>query len=166
LESGVDAYLVLVGRKLPEIEVMIKAAGDAVAARVRLAGFVTHDNIPPYLALMDIAVLPNTQAYCSPLKLFEYMAMAKACLAPSTSTINSIIKNGEEGILFDPESDLAFTNGLIHLAKDKDLCRRLGQAARARVEHEFTWDHNAQRVMQLLEDGLAWKDKMERNASV
>lgn len=159
LATGVDAYLVLVGRKLPEIELMIKEAGEEIESRVRLTGFVAHENIPPYLALMNIAVLPNTQAYCSPLKLFEYMAMAKACLAPNTSTIQSIIKHGEEGLLFDPDSDKAFTNGLIRLAQDRNLCLSLGKAARSRVEHEFTWEHNAHRVMCLLQDALAWQQK-------
>lgn len=157
LASGIDAYLVLVGRKVPEVEALIKAAGEALELRVRVTGFVLHDKIPPYLALMDIAVLPNTLEYCSPLKIFEYMAMGKVCLAPSTTTIKSIIKNGEEGVLFDQTSDQAFTDGLIHLSQNKSLRQTLGVAARRRVEHEFTWEHNAQRVMKLLEDALAWQ---------
>lgn len=156
VDAGVDAYLLLVGRKVPEVEALVAAAGPELASRVRMAGFVAHDDIPPYLGLMDITVLPNTQAYCSPLKLFEYMAMRKACLAPATETIHSIIVDGEEGVLFDPESDAAFTEGLLRLARDGALRERLGAAARARVEREFTWRHNAERVMVLLDAAQAW----------
>ncbi|MDD2884480.1 MAG: glycosyltransferase family 4 protein [Dechloromonas sp.] len=156
LDQGVDAYLLLVGRKLPETAAMIDAAGPRVAARVRHAGFVPHAHIPQHLALMDIAVLPKTQAYCSPLKLFEYMAMAKACLVPATSTIASILDHDREGLLFDPESEADFTADLLRLASDRELRQRLGHAARQRVEAEYTWDHNAERVMQLLINAQSW----------
>lgn len=156
IAQGVDAYLLLVGRKLPETTAMIDALGPAVAARVRHAGFVPHPQIPQHLALMDIAVLPKTQAYCSPLKLFEYMAMAKACLVPGTRTIASILDHDKEGLLFDPESEADFTNDLLRLARDGQLRQRLGLAARQRVEAEYTWIHNAERVMQLLHDAQNW----------
>lgn len=159
LDRGVDAYLLLVGRKLPETTAMIEAAGPKVAARVRHAGFVPHNNIPQHLALMDIAVLPKTQAYCSPLKLFEYMAMAKACLVPATRTIAAILDHGREGLLFDPESEADFTADLQRLASDPELRQQLGQAARLRVEAEYTWNHNAERVMQLLLDAQSWQEK-------
>lgn len=159
LATNVDAYLLLVGPKLPGVEAMINACGPELVRRVRYVGFVHHEDIPKYLAMMDIAVLPNTQAYCSPLKLFEYMAMAKACLVPATSTIQSILVDGKEGLLFDPASEEAFIEGLIRLAHDEALRCQLGEAARKRVEAEFTWDHNAERVMQLIQDGLAWKQK-------
>lgn len=159
IATGVDAYLLLVGPKLPEISAMIETCSPELAQRVRYVGFVKHENIPSYLALMDIAVLPNTQAYCSPLKLFEYMAMAKACLVPATSTIQSILVDGEEGMLFNPASEEAFIQGLLRLAHDEALRQKIGQAARKRVEAEFTWDHNAERVMQLIHNGLAWKQR-------
>ena len=159
LDAGCDIHLVLVGRRLAEIEVMIQAMGAKAKERVHYTGFVRHEQIPEYLALMDITVLPNTQAYCSPLKIFEYMAMAKACLVPATPTINSILIDQIEGYLFDPDSDESFKQGLLRLTQDRALRQRFGEAARKRVEAEFTWDHNAERVMQLILDGLACKQK-------
>lgn len=159
LATGVEAYLLLVGPKIAKIEAMVSTSSQKLQQHVRYVGFVNHEDIPIHLASMDITVLPNTQAYCSPLKLFEYMAMAKACLVPATSTIRSILVDGKEGLLFNPESEEAFIAGLIRLARDEPLRRQLGAAARKRVEAEFTWDHNAKRVMQLIMDGVAWKQK-------
>ena len=158
INTGRNVSLLLVGRRLPEIDRMIQSMTLEAQARVHYTGFVTHEEIPAYLGVMDITVLPNTQPYCSPLKIFEYMAMAKACLVPATPTIRSIIKDRSEGWLFDPDSDEDFYKGLVLLAQDAQLRRRLGELARQRVEAEFTWDHNAERVMQLIQDGLAWKN--------
>lgn len=159
IDADCDVHLLLVGRRLPEIEAMIEALSLEAKERVHYAGFVRHEQIPEYLALMDITVLPNTQAYCSPLKIFEYMAMGKACLVPATSTIRSILVDQSEGWLFDPESDEDFREGLLRLVQDRNLRQSLGESARKRVEAEFTWDHNAERVMQLIQDGLVWQEK-------
>ena len=157
VSEGQDVHLLLVGRKIPEVEAMIAKLRPESIARIHMAGFVAHPDIPRHLAAMDIAVLPNTQPYCSPLKLFEYMAMRKACVAPATETIRDIIVDGEEGVLFAAENEAAFTEALRRLASDRPLRQRLGEAARQRVEKEFTWEHNAQRVMTLLEDALSWQ---------
>ncbi len=158
VNEGLDVHLLLVGRKIPEVEAMIAKLNPASIKRIHMAGFVAHPDIPRHLAAMDIAVLPNTQPYCSPLKLFEYMAMRKACVAPSTETIQDILVDGQEGMLFAADDESAFTDALRKLAIDEGLRRQLGSAARQRVEKEFTWEHNAQRVMSLLEDASAWQN--------
>ena len=38
------------------------------------------------------------------------------------------------------------------LESDRDLCRTVGAAARERVMNEFTWRHNARRVVGIAED--------------
>jgi glycosyltransferase involved in cell wall biosynthesis len=156
LGSGIDAYLVFVGRKVPDLVRCVEAAGASWARRIRLTGFVPYAEVPSYIGLFDIAVMPNTNEYVSPLKLFEYMAMAKPCVAPASAPIRAIMADGVEGLLFEPGDEAAFVAALRRVAHDPTLRRSLGEAARARVERDFTWEKNAARVMRLVEEAYAW----------
>lgn len=156
LSRGHDIALLLIGRQEPSIVAMIAALPDHVRSRIVYTGLIPHREMPEYLAAMDIAVLPHTQPYCSPLKLFEYMAMGKATLAPNTEGVREVLKHGVEGVLFDPEQDKAFSDALERLILDAELRERLGRAARNRVEREFTWRANAERVWSTVEAAWLW----------
>lgn len=164
LDLLVDAFMALLGERLPVHLLLVGQAnrqwqalldrlqGPALAPHVSLAGFVPPENIPPYLAAMDVTVLPNAAHYCSPLKLFEYMAMAKPTVAAHTAPVAATLADGEEGLLF-PVGDLpALTARLRQMALQPDHGRELGWRARQRMEREFTWHHNAERVFALLEE--------------
>ena len=63
-------------------------------------GEVPHHHIPQYIAAMDIGVIPDFNTYGSPMKLFEYMAMGRAVVAPDVGPIQEVVSNGETGVLF------------------------------------------------------------------
>src|SRR5207253_3490419 len=60
---------------------------------------VAHEDIPRYLATMGVAVAPYPAIgnfYYSPLKLFEYMAAARAVVASRTGQVAQVINRSEE----------------------------------------------------------------------
>ena len=160
--AGHPVALLLVGRHTPEVAVLIATIPQEWQPWVVWTGHLPHEAIPTYLAAMDITVLPHTQPYCSPLKLFEYMAMGKACLAPDTAGVREVLTPDVEGLVFDPSNDDDFTAALTRLVTDAPLRARLGQAARARIEREFTWAHNAERVWQTALAAWQWYHQQPR----
>ena len=85
--------------------------------------------------------------YASPLKLFEYLALGKAVLAPRVPNIMEILSDGDNALLFDVDSDESFAAALGRLADDAALRRHLAERARATIgEMGLTWRGNAQRV--------------------
>ncbi|MET0330171.1 MAG: glycosyltransferase, partial [Dyella sp.] len=64
------------GRTLPAVRALVTERG--LADRVLLPGRVAHDEIASWIACMDYAVLPNSNHYGSPMKLFEFMGMGVA----------------------------------------------------------------------------------------
>lgn len=156
IEEGLQVHLLLVGQPNYHWQALLdRLHSDRLGAHVTLAGFVRPKDIPPYLAAMDVAVLPNAAEYCSPLKLFEYMAMARLTVAAGTPPVAATLADGKEGLLFPVGDKAALTELLRQLASDSAYRRRLqaemGQAARRRMESEFTWRHNAERVFRLAE---------------
>ncbi len=152
LQENLPIHLLLVGQANPKWQALIeRVRGPALERHVTLSGFVAPQDIPHYIAAMDITVLPNSADYCSPLKLFEYMAMARPTVAVGIAPVAAMLKDGVEGALFSKGDVDALTARLRELVLDGERRQCLGVAARSRMEREFTWQHNAERVFGLLE---------------
>ncbi|HNU20592.1 MAG TPA: glycosyltransferase, partial [Hydrogenophilus thermoluteolus] len=61
-----------------------------------------------------------------------------------------------------PDDDSTFFAALERLVRDAPLRHRLGDAARARVEREFTWQHNAERVWATVHAAWQWHHQKAR----
>ena len=99
---------------------------------------------------MLVAVSPRSVFYQSPMKIVEYMAMRKAVVAPDKGNIRDLIDGeAEEGLLIPEEDPEALQAALARLVGDGELRRRLGAAARQKVERKLNWVDNARRVLEM-----------------
>jgi glycosyltransferase involved in cell wall biosynthesis len=128
-----------------------QAAALGIRNRLILTGPVPHVEMPAYLSAMDICVVPHSNAYRSPIKLFEYMARARAVVAPRTEPIALIVRHGENGLLFDSEDPSDLRAQLIALLNDAALRSRLGEEARRDVTQKYTWTENARKLLSKVE---------------
>ncbi|MFO0982096.1 MAG: glycosyltransferase [Planctomycetota bacterium] len=111
----------------------------ATADRVISVGTVERDRIAKHVAAFDIALQPDVTEYASPLKLFEYMALKRAIIAPDRENIREVLTHGHDALLFDPGSEDSLVQGLRALAESAEPRRRLGEAARRMIdERGFT----------------------------
>src|SRR6185369_16521840 len=112
---------------------------------VRLLGRLPHEQIPSVVACFDVGVLPFTTYSCSPLKVYEYMALGKATVAPAYDSVRRVDEDGRDGLTFRPDDGADLRRVLLRLIEDAPLRRALGEAARRKMVERFTWDHCAQR---------------------
>jgi glycosyltransferase involved in cell wall biosynthesis len=127
------------------IESLAKRYG--VNDRITFTGFVSSEMVPSYLALADIFVIPDSNRHCSPVKLFEYMAMGKPIVAPAYDPIKAIIADGFDGVLFRPKDAADFQRSLTRILHDPAFAASLGNAAEKKVYGNHTWNHNARIIM-------------------
>lgn len=126
-----------------------------VADRLTIAGIVARDEVARYTAAFDIAVVPGVTLYSSPLKLFEYLQLGRATVAPDTENIREILTNGQDALLFDAARDGAMEETLARLCDDPALRVRLGASAcRTITAKSLTWGHNAERVVAIAEAAI------------
>ncbi len=121
--------------------------------RVIFPGYVSHDEVPEYLSVMDVVLLtyPNLDFfYYSPLKLFEYMAGGKAVLASRIGQIKEVIQDGVNGMLFDPDNVDDLKEKLILLIRQDELRQKLGSDARKTILEQFTWYHSACKISEAI----------------
>jgi len=145
--SDIHLRLILVGDGPLRAALAAQATALGIADRVIFTGPVPHSAIPAHLAAMDICVVPHSNEYRSPIKLFEGMARGRATVAPHTEPIAQIITDGVNGLLFDPQTPLSLRDALQRLISNPALRTQLGIAARETIREKHTWDRNAEAVL-------------------
>ncbi|HTG90412.1 MAG TPA: glycosyltransferase family 4 protein [Vicinamibacterales bacterium] len=150
--------LLLVGSG-PELDnLRARSAEMGLNDVVHMSGSIPHQQVPDYLRAMDVAVAPyapDADEYFSPVKLFEYMAMALPVIAARLGQVSEVIEPERTGWLFRPGDAFELAGLIGRVASERELCRTVGLAARERVMNEYTWRHNARRVIAVAEDVIA-----------
>lgn len=146
----VDAHFLVVGDGPARADVERQAELRGVSDRVTVTGLVQRSDVAAYQAAFDVAVQPEATSYASPLKLFEYMALGHAIIAPDQPNLREVLEHDKNALLFAPGETQAFTDTLQRLVTDEALRQRLGRAAADAVTATpYTWDGNARRVVDL-----------------
>lgn len=150
LEEQPRLALLLVGdgRSLPAIRAQVAARG--LSDRVVLPGKVPHAQIASWIACMDYAVLPDSNRYGSPMKLFELMAMRVAVVAPDYAPVAEVIDDGTTGWLFPHGDTSACVQRVLELVPRESERAQLGAAAQAYIARERQWRNNAQALLRLV----------------
>jgi glycosyltransferase involved in cell wall biosynthesis len=108
-----NARLVLVGGRDFEVQELRALAGEiGLVERISFVSRQTSNVIAQYLAAADVLVIPDTvtDATASPLKMFEYMAMACPIVSVDRPALREIMG---DGALYFPRGDVnAFASAL------------------------------------------------------
>lgn len=151
LDKNPNLHLLLVGQVQAQTGSLIhQLLNSQYKDKISMAGFVNLTEIPDYLAAMDITVLANTEDYCSPLKIFEYMAMGKAIVSVNTQAVCHIMRDQVDGLTFERNNIKEFNEKMLKLIQNKEIRVSLGDSARARVSQNYQWKDNAESIFNLI----------------
>jgi glycosyltransferase involved in cell wall biosynthesis len=145
----VDLVFVGDGPRRMELECQARALG--LGDRVHFLGF--RSDVPDLLAACDMFVLPSLWEGL-PLAVLEAMAARKPVVATAIGGTDETVAHGVTGILVPPADPAALANAIRSLVADPEASRRLGEAGRARVEHEFSVETMMARVEAVYQDLL------------
>jgi glycosyltransferase involved in cell wall biosynthesis len=110
----------------------------------RIAFLGDRPDVPQILASHDIGLL-FSRYEGMPLALLEAMRAGLACVANDLTGVRTLF--GEDAGLTVAFEERSLAAGIRCLVEDPDERRRLGRAARARYEADFSIEVNARRVM-------------------
>jgi glycosyltransferase involved in cell wall biosynthesis len=150
-----EVHLLIVGDGPALAQLRSRAEALGVVGRVRLVGRAPHAEVPAYMQTFDVALQTAATPYASPLKLFEYMALGRAIIAPDQPNIREVLAHGENALLFQPGNEASFASVLQRLCAEPQLRRALGTKALSTVRlTPYTWTHNAHRIAALARASL------------
>ena len=163
-EPSTHLLLVGDGPLKPLLEEKARKAG--LGAAVTFAGSVAHQEIPQYVAAMDVAVAPYPaldEFYYSPLKLFEYMAAGRAVVASRVGQVAEVLVDGASGLLFEPGDRAGLVECIRRLQRDASLRQDLGRKASLACSKR-TWTQSAVQVIDWVEPLLGPKELVVASA--
>ncbi len=144
-DHDIQVLIVGDGPARPSLEDDARQKG--IADKVRFTGLVGRDAVMRHVATFDIAVIPGLTPYSSPLKLFEYLQLGCAIVAPDMENIREILTDGQDALLFSPDQPGAMEAAILKLCASAELRQRLGRAGQETIMRKsLTWAHNAERV--------------------
>ena len=118
--------------------------------KVKLAGWIPHENLPDYLNELKLVVLPSfTEGL--PNIMLEAMACGTPVLATPVGAIPDVITDGETGFIMENNSPEYITRNVIRALNHPNL-EKIAENARALVEREFTYEKAVERWREVLEN--------------
>ena len=142
--TGLRLLLVGDGDERARLEQLARALN--VSEAMVITG-LRHD-VPRFLHAMDIFALPSLSEGL-PGAVLEAMGAALPVVATNIATLPELVREGENGFLFNVKDSAALAERLSRLVLDRELARRFGQVGRRRVERDFSLPAMLQRYEQL-----------------
>lgn len=118
--------------------------GKSFLPNMHLHGTVSYENLPYWLACMDVGLClypPGPCQYASPLKFFDYIASGLAVVSTPQQQVEEILKRVDQTeMIVSADNPNAIANRLIALEADRAKVQRMGQAGRDLVLKFYNWD--------------------------
>ena len=159
-----EYQFVLVGGWQQDIDRAQIACQQKNIDNVRFIGHVSQTELATYLYAADILILPtskkwNLSSTTSPLKLFDYMAAKRPIVASALPNIMTVLRDGENALLVEPDEPAAFKQAIVNLLENPSLANSLVQCAAKEVKN-YTWDRRTDLILKFAAERL---EKMSLN---
>ena len=125
--------------------------------QIQFLGHVAGSDVPAEIAAADLGyagakIMAIGAMYHSPIKLYEYMAMAKPVLAAAHDDAKRLVQGQDTGFLFAPENQADLKRCLQQAAASRVELSVMGQKARALIEAEHSWTVRTAGMIASLDD--------------
>jgi glycosyltransferase involved in cell wall biosynthesis len=149
-DAAIPFHLILAGDTADEAYLTAcrnRATELRIFDRITFIGHI--ENIAPLLQRSDIFVLPSISGEAFSRAIIEAMAAGKPVVATDVGGAREAIEEGVTGFVVPPADPAAMAGKILVLAHNESLRRRLGTAARKRVEERFSIEKNVRETERL-----------------
>lgn len=147
--SDIELSILGDGSERPRLARDVQRLG--LSDRVTFHGFLPQTECAKVLSTSDALVLPSLYE-CGGAVVLEAMAMGLPVIATRWGGPADYLDE-ETGILIEPSSSAGIVDGfaaaMLELSQSPERRRRLGQAARKRVEERYDWEKKIDRILEI-----------------
>ena len=132
-----------------------KEAADRNIKNLMFHDFVPHDEIPSYLAALDVGIVHlrphDVFKTVIPSKIFEFMAMGTPMIYGVEGCSAEIVEKAGAGYCVPSGDPRAMADAILELQKDPQRLRQMGQQGREAVAKEFSREVKAKEMFRSFE---------------
>lgn len=155
----VESVLPLIRQQCPQVSLEVVGRNPSrklqalaeTEKSLHLSGWV--EDIRPFLSRCSVCIVPLRIGGGTRLKIFEAMAMGKAVVSTAIGAEGLPVQSLKNILLADTPQD--FAASVVSLLRDSNQRHRLGTAARALVEENYSWRKVAETFSRVLEEVVA-----------
>jgi len=103
--------------------------------------------LAPYQSKIPINSELDTAAFCSPLKVFEYMAAGRAILCSDLPILREVLEHEANALLCSPTDIESWTMSLTRLRDNPVVRQALGEEAKRHLETHYSWSNRAKLII-------------------
>ncbi len=118
---------------------------------VEFVGPIPHDELPNMLSNSKIFIL-TSKTEASSISTMEAMASGLPVIVTRVGGMPSLIINGINGFLVEPDNPESVAEKAIELLIDDSLRAKIGKSARETIEKKYNWDNFIDGLTNLIQD--------------
>jgi len=142
--DGVDINLTFVGDGSVRTALEQKAKALSLINHCKFIGQVPREDVPTLIAGFDVGYsgqvpLKMGRMYLSPIKLYEYMAMAKPVIASDFEDSSRVVINGETGFIISAGNLQQLYETILAAYEALHQLNQMGEKAREIIINQHSW---------------------------
>jgi len=155
-ETFRDLRFLVIGGDEMSVRKWQREAENRCLNNIDFKGFVSNAVLPLYQAACEVLLMPyqrsvagsgggNIADFCSPMKMFEYMATGRLIISSDLPVLQEVL-NQDNAVLCPPEDIQAWQAAIKRAISDPEWRQQVGQQAKRDVE-QYSWRERIKRIM-------------------
>ena len=135
-----ESRLIVAGDGRERTALQQQTAQSGLTQSVDFSGWIAPDQVPAIIGSATMLVMPSRWEGL-PNAALQAAMMGRPVVGAWVGGLPEIVEHQQTGLLVEPEDADALAEAIVSLLKSPQRLFQLGQAARAKVQKEFDWDH-------------------------
>lgn len=160
-EKGLET-LAAAAQRLPDVPIKLAGAGPLLGSlkttapsTMQFEGLLNAAQLDRFLREARFLVVPSVWYEMCPTVILEAMALGLPVIASKIGGLPELVKDGVNGLLFEPGDSDSLAEKIQTLWEDSMLCKALGRAARTWAKEECSETVYFERLMMVYRDAMS-----------
>ena len=149
-KEGENIKILLIGDGKVVDEIKNKINDLDLNDDIIFTGAVQKKEMHKYISLIDIAVLPHSNNFGSPVILFEMMSLKIPIIGPNLLPITDVVENNITGLIFKPLDLSSLCDSIRRYLSSKELRENHADNAYEKLINNYTWKNNALKIIEVI----------------
>ncbi len=154
-ESGFSVELVLIGSGMEYEAIKSMAEKSKYSQFITMTGFLDGEQLLEVKKGLHIGVMPGSNWYGAPNKIFEYGAAKMAVIAPNTPTIADLFENEKNIILFKQDDEEDLYQKLKIFCDNLSLCEKLATSLQKKIRNNYNMENTSYFYNKLITNAIS-----------